>query len=263
LTVTDNDDEINTSTTTATIADTEPTADLSATPTSGQEPLTVNFTDNSTSHDGIVAWNWDFNNDNVTDSTEQNSTYVYAEEGLYTVSLTVNESDEDSDTMIKVDYITVGSPQPGDVILWDTNAIYDWKSPFYDAVANKDEWTQVPYGVTDSYTWVGDPMIENEHYYLFLCSDTHDSVDLHVKIDGGFGAKNEIYKVYDAGTRDFGMGAIWTNILKNTPGEVIVESAGAGHQAGQPIVTTYHISREPWMEVKPIDRVNQQGMHDK
>ena len=60
-------------------------------------------------------------------------------------------------------------PEPGDVILWDTNALYDWKDPFYDAV------------------------------------------DLHVKIGDGFGSKNEIYKVYDTGLRDFGRGAMWTN----------------------------------------------------
>ncbi|MCK4733587.1 MAG: PKD domain-containing protein, partial [Methanophagales archaeon] len=77
LTVTDNEAATNANTTTAAIADTEPAADFSATPTSGQEPLTVAFTDNSASHDGIVAWNWDFNNDSVTDSTEQNPTHVY------------------------------------------------------------------------------------------------------------------------------------------------------------------------------------------
>jgi PKD repeat protein len=107
LTVTDNDGATNTNTTTATIADTEPTADFSPLPTSGQEPLTVNFTDKTTSHDGIEAWNWDFNNDGVIESTEQNPTYVYAEEGIYTVSLTVTESDGDSDTVTKADYITV------------------------------------------------------------------------------------------------------------------------------------------------------------
>ena len=64
--------------------------------TSGHEPLTVNFTYNSTSHDGIIAWNWDFNNDGVTDSTVQNPTHEYAEDGIYTMSLTVNESDGDS-----------------------------------------------------------------------------------------------------------------------------------------------------------------------
>jgi PKD repeat protein len=87
LTVTDNDVATDTSATTATIADTEPVADFSAMPTSGLSPLTVALTDASTSHDGIVTWNWDFDNDSVTDSTEQNPTYVYAEEGVYTIYL--------------------------------------------------------------------------------------------------------------------------------------------------------------------------------
>jgi hypothetical protein len=98
LTVTDNGGATNTSTTTATIADTEPVADFSASPTRGLGPLTVAFTDNSTSYDGIEAWDWDFDNDGVTDSTVQNPTYEYAEEGVYTVSLTVYESDGDSNT---------------------------------------------------------------------------------------------------------------------------------------------------------------------
>jgi PKD repeat protein len=107
LRVTDNDGATNTSTTTATIADTEPVADFSATPTSGPGPLTVAFTDASTSHDGIETWSWDFDSDGETDSTEQNPTHVYAEEGVYAVSLTVTESDEDSDTRTRVEYITV------------------------------------------------------------------------------------------------------------------------------------------------------------
>jgi PKD repeat protein len=107
LTVTDNDGATDTSTTTAAIADTEPTADFSATPTSGQEPLTVAFSDNSTSYDGIVAWGWAFDNDGVTDSTEQNPTYVYAEDDVYTVSLTVYENDGDNGSMTKANCITV------------------------------------------------------------------------------------------------------------------------------------------------------------
>jgi len=105
LTVTDNEGATDTSTTTATIADTEPNADFTGTPTSGPEPLTVAFTDASTSYDGIVAWAWDFGDGNT--STEQNPTHVYAEAGLYTVSLTVYEADGDSDTETKVDYINV------------------------------------------------------------------------------------------------------------------------------------------------------------
>ena len=108
LTVTDDDGATDTKTTTATVADTEPTAEFSATPTSGLEPLTVTFTDASTSYDGLASWQWDFGDGET--STEQNPTHEYTEAGTYTVSLTVHEADGDSDTETKVDYITVTAP---------------------------------------------------------------------------------------------------------------------------------------------------------
>jgi PKD repeat protein len=67
----------------------------------------VAFTDKSASYDGLEEWAWDFDNDGVADSTEQNPTHVYIRHGRYTVSLTVTESDGDSGTMTKADYITV------------------------------------------------------------------------------------------------------------------------------------------------------------
>ena len=119
LTVTDNDGATNTNTTTATIADTEPTADFTAMPTSGPTPLTVAFTDTSASYDGITAWEWDFDNDGVIDSTAQNPTHIYSEEGNYSVSLTVYEADGDSDTETKADYITVTMVEETNLVgLW-------------------------------------------------------------------------------------------------------------------------------------------------
>jgi PKD repeat protein len=106
LVVTDNEGATDTSTTTAAIDDTEPIASFAGMPTSELKPLTVvNFSDSSTSYDGITAWEWDFGDDNT--STEQNPTHVYTAEGIYTVSLTVYEADDDSDTEAKVDYINV------------------------------------------------------------------------------------------------------------------------------------------------------------
>lgn len=49
---------------------------------------TVRFTDSSDYQP--TAWAWDFNNDGVTDSTEQNPVHTFTEPGLYPVSLTVN-----------------------------------------------------------------------------------------------------------------------------------------------------------------------------
>jgi len=73
-----------------------PTADFSFLPTSGEEPLTVSFTDLSASTDGIVSWLWNFGDGKT--STEQNPTHIYTNEGIYTVSLTVEEGDGDYDT---------------------------------------------------------------------------------------------------------------------------------------------------------------------
>jgi uncharacterized protein (TIGR02145 family) len=85
-----------------TAANDPPLAGFSADPTSGEPPLTVTFTDESTN--APILWDWQFGDG--ASSTEQNPTYVYDEEGVYTVSLKVtNEYGQDTET--KTDYITV------------------------------------------------------------------------------------------------------------------------------------------------------------
>ncbi len=66
---------------------TVPVAAFSATPVSGNAPLTVLFTDASTGT--ITGYAWDFNNDGTPDSTAQNPSYQYITAGTYTVNLTV------------------------------------------------------------------------------------------------------------------------------------------------------------------------------
>jgi len=92
------------------VYDTQPTANFYAEPTSGSAPLTVSFYDNSTSYDGIVAWEWDFGDG--TNSTERNPTHTYTEAGTYTVKLTVIETDGDTDMCIKENCITVEDNTP-------------------------------------------------------------------------------------------------------------------------------------------------------
>jgi len=84
-----------------------PVADFSGTPTSGDYPLTVSFTDLST--ESPTLWSWDFG-DGVGTSTVQNPSYIYDAAGTYTVSLTATNA-YGSDDEIKVDYITVTTPQ--------------------------------------------------------------------------------------------------------------------------------------------------------
>jgi len=86
-----------------------PVAAFTATPTSGDAPLTVNFTDQST---GVVSYySWDFDNDGTADSTEQSPSYTYVAAGTYTVKLTVTNA-RASDEEVKAGYITVSTPLP-------------------------------------------------------------------------------------------------------------------------------------------------------
>ncbi|MCK9626936.1 MAG: DUF2341 domain-containing protein [Bacteroidales bacterium] len=88
----------------------EITADFSGVPTSGIVPLTVYFTDSSSSTGNatitIDAWSWDFGDDGV--SSQQNPAHQYTTSGTYTVALTAsNATYGTTDTETKTDYITV------------------------------------------------------------------------------------------------------------------------------------------------------------
>lgn len=81
------------------------TADFTADITTGGAPLTVNFTNLSTGSPD--NFEWDFNNDGWIDSTEENPSYTYNVNGIYTVTLRSYGSAGD-DTQIKNDLIVVG-----------------------------------------------------------------------------------------------------------------------------------------------------------
>ena len=88
----------------ASCAKNAPIAGFIAEPTSGEAPLEVQFTDQSTGE--ATSYSWDFNNDGTADSTVQNPTYTYDTKGSYTVSLTIT-GPGGSDTETITDYIEV------------------------------------------------------------------------------------------------------------------------------------------------------------
>jgi len=79
-------------------------AEFEANITSGVVPLEIQFTDLSTGN--IIEWSWDFENDGVIDSNEQNPIWIYEESDLYTVSLTISDG-INTDIETKVEYISV------------------------------------------------------------------------------------------------------------------------------------------------------------
>jgi serine protease len=83
-----------------------PVADFSGSPTTGDAPLTVNFTDLSTNNP--TSWSWTFGDGGT--STVQNPSYTYNTAGTYNVALTAT-NDYGSGSTTKTGYITVNEPQ--------------------------------------------------------------------------------------------------------------------------------------------------------
>ena len=84
-----------------------PTANFTASATTGFAPVTIQFTDTSAAGTSpITAWSWDFDNDGTPDSTNQNPAYTFTLAGLYTVSLTVT-TDVGSDTRAALGYVDI------------------------------------------------------------------------------------------------------------------------------------------------------------
>ena len=82
-----------------------PTADFTATQTTGCSPLTVTFTDTSNGNGGtITGWAWDFG-DSTTYNGQTPPAHLYSSPGTYTVKLTATTSCG-TNTMTKTNYIT-------------------------------------------------------------------------------------------------------------------------------------------------------------
>jgi len=102
--------------TTPTLQTLGPRANFEADPLDGEPPgLEVTFTDTSLpGGQPITSWEWDFDNDGVVDSTEQNPVYTYTEPGTYTVRLMVSDGTL-SDKRVKDALIRLRPFQTGDL----------------------------------------------------------------------------------------------------------------------------------------------------
>ena len=90
-------------------------ADFEADITEGIIPLEVHFSDISSDRNSrdITSWEWDFENDGIIDSYQQNPSFTYTEEGYFSVSLTIGDGSY-YDSEIKYDYIATGEAPEAD-----------------------------------------------------------------------------------------------------------------------------------------------------
>ena len=90
-----------------------PTASFTANPSSGAAPLSVTF-DNTSMGSTPMTWAWDFDEDNVTDSTAKDPTHVFNTPDTYTVELRATNSVSSSTTTRDV---VVSEPAPSQGIV--------------------------------------------------------------------------------------------------------------------------------------------------
>ncbi|MCK9306535.1 MAG: DUF3344 domain-containing protein [Methanoculleus sp.] len=134
-----------------------PVANFTANVTSGDAPLAVQFTDTSTG--SPTAWAWDFENDGIIDSTEQNATHTYTAAGTYAVNLTATNA-AGSDSEVKTGYITVTSGGSGEAPVaafaaTPMNGPAPLSVTFTDASTNSPtawSWESRPSGTNESWT---------------------------------------------------------------------------------------------------------------
>jgi len=143
---------------------TSPVAAFSASPTSGNAPLKVKFTDKSTG--SPTSWKWSFGDGKT--STSKNPSYTYSKAGKYTVSLTVKNAAGSNTKTIK-NYIVVNalkapvaafsaSPRSGKAPLKvqftdkSTNSPTSWKWSFGDGTYSTAKSPAHKYSKAGKYT---------------------------------------------------------------------------------------------------------------
>lgn len=110
-----------------------PVADFSATPVTGNFPLTVNFSDQTAGN--ATTWLWDFG-DGFT-SSEKNPSHIYDSQGTYIVSLTASNPYGTS-SQTKTDYIIVQAGSSYTVKIVASGTTYTTLQAAYNAAVDGD-----------------------------------------------------------------------------------------------------------------------------
>jgi PKD repeat protein len=207
LRVTDNLGAASEAVTKAYISDTSPTAAFTGYPTSGTAPLTVSFSNTSSGYDRPFTYAWDFDNNGTTDSTEKNPSYTYAKQGMYTVKLTVRDSDGSSNAFTRTNYITVNN----------SYALSCHDGGKVECLGRTD-------GGSDSNNLVyGKPRLDVEYEFRIQVKDSSGRTPQYVKLymtQRNYPSGNDFYSYRMACSGNFNPGGFCTYVTKLGPAAV-------------------------------------------
>ncbi len=115
-----------------------PAADFIASPLKGVAPLSVSFTDLSTTN--TAEWSWDLDGDAIEDSVESDPVHVYAAPGTWPVTLTAS-NDGGSDVETKAGFVCAAPSAPPAT----SNLLFgpDWATLTWSAAPGAATWDVV------------------------------------------------------------------------------------------------------------------------
>ncbi len=150
--------------------DIPPTAKFNSNLSQGYSPLSVDFTDIST-HGSVEIdeWYWDFGDGE--NSTVQNPTHIFSDLGYYTISLTVTDVNDSTDTEIKTDFIAVSADEqpaaPANVNISNTgnDVILNWDKVDTSVLGN--------FVYTDYYLIYNSASPNSNYSFLDLTTETN------------------------------------------------------------------------------------------
>ncbi len=178
LTVKDNDDETNTTSIDVSINNRKPSAGFTFSPDTPDTQDSITFTDESTDPDGSIdSWEWDFDDGN--ESTAQNPSHTYADDGTYDVELTVTDDDGTASTMSKTVTVSNTPPTaaftvttsvtiPGETLTFKADTSYD-----LDGFITECAW-QLGDGVTKTGEQITHAYAHNGSYEVTLTVEDND-----------------------------------------------------------------------------------------
>lgn len=152
-----------------------PVAQFTATPRSGFQPLSVTFTDMSTNTP--TSWNWEYKKTGsdswIQFSTAQNPSFMFLKHGTYSIQETATNA-AGSNSLIKLDYITVGIPLPPvpDFTASPVIGVAPLGVQFTDQSTNNPEFWIWEYQRVGSRGWSLFSTVQNP-YYTFARPDVY------------------------------------------------------------------------------------------
>ncbi|MCD4523371.1 ThuA domain-containing protein [Nocardioides sp. cx-173] len=180
-----------------------PSATASATPTSGQAPLVVQFSSEGSSDpdegDSIASYAWDFQNDGTVDSTQANPSFTYTANGVYDARLTV--TDTTGRTGVATVVITVGNTEPTvEIVMPPDGAFFE----FGDRVRVEVQVTDPEDGEIDCSRVEIDYVLGHDSHGHPLSGGTGCVLDLQTIRDEGHDPSANIFGVINASYTDEG-----------------------------------------------------------